>query len=239
MLIEAQSADHVIRNAPAHQRLFDNSRLRVDSVEHHDLGRVGAALGGEPPDFARDEVSLVAFGHAGKVGDQFARGVLGPQALFLALAIVADDRVGGGQDGFGRAVVLLELEDARLGKVALEVQDVANVGAAPAVDRLVLVADHAQVRAAGRKRAHQQILHAVGVLVFVDQQMLRARLPSQQHARVALEDLVYVQQQVAEVHRVHRAQPFAIEPVNRRQRSVAAVAAGAFGECCGTDGVIL
>ena len=183
MLIEAQSADHVVRDAPAHQRLFDQARLRVDPVEHHDVGWVGESLGAEASDLARDEVGLVALGHPGEIGDELARGVFGPQALVLALAIVADHGVGGGQDGLGRAIVLLELEDAGLGKVALEVEDVADVGAAPSVDRLVLVADYAEIRAARRKRAHQQVLHAVGVLVFVDQQMLRARLPSLQDVR--------------------------------------------------------
>jgi len=69
--------------------------------------------------------------------------------------------------------------------------------------------------------------------------MLRARLPSEQHARIALEDFVHVEQQVTEVHRVHRAQPLAIETVDGRERRVAAVAAGAFGECGGPNGVVL
>ena len=47
--------------------------------------------------------------------------------------------------GMQRAVVLLELDDARAGEVPLEVEDVAHVGAAPAVDGLVVVAHGADV----------------------------------------------------------------------------------------------
>ena len=39
----------------------------------------------------------------------------------------------GVEDQLGRAVVALELDDGRVGIVALEVEDVADIGASPAV----------------------------------------------------------------------------------------------------------
>jgi hypothetical protein len=45
----------------------------------------------------------------------------------------------------GGAVVALEPDDLGAGKVVLEAQDVVDLGAAPAVDRLVVVADAADV----------------------------------------------------------------------------------------------
>ena len=45
----------------------------------------------------------------------------------------------------GGAVVLLQAQHARAREVVLEVEDVLDVGAAPGVDRLVLVADHRDV----------------------------------------------------------------------------------------------
>ena len=44
------------------------------------------------------------------------------------------------QDQLGGAVVLLELDDGRIRVVGFEVQDVADVGSAPGVDRLIVVA---------------------------------------------------------------------------------------------------
>jgi hypothetical protein len=93
-------------------------------------------------------------------------------------------RVGRAQDAAGRSVVLLQLDHARAGVVALEVEDVADVGAAPLVDRLILVADHGDaVRALGEE-AHQAVLHAVGVLELVDQHVVEA--PRQLGRRRAL-----------------------------------------------------
>src|SRR5947207_10588596 len=67
----------------------------------------------------------------------------GPQGLAEAAAVVRDDTDGGGEDLRGRAVILFEPDDQRSREIALEFEDVANLGAAPAVDRLIVVADAA------------------------------------------------------------------------------------------------
>ena len=77
--------------------------------------------------------------------DFFALLGAGPQGLAEPAAIVRDDAGRGGKDLRRRAVILLEPYDQRARKVALEFQDVADLGAAPAIDRLVVVADAAQV----------------------------------------------------------------------------------------------
>ena len=76
----------------------------------------------------------------------------------------------------GRAVVLLEPGDRGAREILLEPQDVADLGAAPAVDRLVVVADAAQIAAALGQQPQPEILRDVGVLVFVDQQVPEAPL---------------------------------------------------------------
>ena len=68
-----------------------------------------------------------------------------PQILSLALQVVGDHGRGGLQDGLRGAVVLLQADDLGLGKILFEVEDVVDVGAAPGVDRLVLVAHGAEV----------------------------------------------------------------------------------------------
>ena len=77
--------------------------------------------------------------------DLVALGFLGPQRLAEPAGIVGDQAGGGGEDVRGRAVILLEPDDLRAGKVLLEAQDVGDLGAAPGVDRLVVVADAAEV----------------------------------------------------------------------------------------------
>ena len=83
--------------------------------------------------------------------DLLARHVLGAQRLAEPALVVGDQVRGGGQDVGGRAVIALEPDHLGARKVVLEAQDVVHLGAAPAVDRLVVVADAADVlEGAGR-----------------------------------------------------------------------------------------
>ncbi len=74
-------------------------------------------------------------------------GLFGEQRLAEAALVVGDQVRGGGQDVGGRAVVALQPDDRGAGKILLEAQDVVDLGAAPAIDRLVVVADAADVDA--------------------------------------------------------------------------------------------
>src|SRR4051794_6969005 len=102
----------------------------------------------------------------------------GPQGFAETAAIIRDDTAGGGQDFRRRTVVLFEPDDQRAGKIALEFENVADLGAAPAIDRLVVVADAAQIAMALRQQPQPEILREIGVLVLVDQQIAEALLVS-------------------------------------------------------------
>ena len=91
-------------------------------------------------------------------------------------AIVGDEAGCDGEDMAAGSVIALEPDHRRAGEIALEAQDVVDVGAAPAVDRLVVVADAAHVAMAWGQQPQPQILDDVGVLVFVDQQIAPAPL---------------------------------------------------------------
>ena len=87
---------------------------------------------------------LVAVPHAAQ-RDALAFLHLGPQRLAEPALVVGDQVRGGGQDVRRRAVVALQPDDGGAGEILLEAQDVADLRAAPAVDRLVVVADAADV----------------------------------------------------------------------------------------------
>jgi hypothetical protein len=74
-----------------------------------------------------------------------AVGRVRPQLFRLALGRRRDHAQRGLHDVGGGTVVLLELDDDRARKVFLEAADEPHVRAAPAVNRLVVVTDHAQV----------------------------------------------------------------------------------------------
>ena len=73
---------------------------------------------------------------------------LGPQGLAQPALVGGDQARGGAEDVAGGAVVALQPDDLGAREVALEAQDVVHLGAAPAVDRLVVVADAADVAGA-------------------------------------------------------------------------------------------
>ena len=143
-LVEARAADDLVADAVAHEHVLEHAALRVGPVEDGDLV-ARAALVHEPLDLGHHEARLgvlvLELAHVHRL----ALAEVAPELLVLARAVVLDDRVGGREDRLRRAVVLLQLDDLGVGVVLLEVEDVADVGAAEAVDRLVVVADHRQV----------------------------------------------------------------------------------------------
>ncbi len=127
-------------------------------------------------DLAGDPLRLLFLVVGLEALDPDAAGVVRPQLLVLARRVARDDGMGGVEDQLGRPVVLLELDDRGVGPVALEVEDVAQVRAAPRVDRLVVVADDAQVAVLRRERPDPQVLRPVRVLVLVDVEVAPALL---------------------------------------------------------------
>jgi hypothetical protein len=101
-----------------------------------------------------------------------------PEVLRLALAVVLDQRVRGAENRVGRAVVLLERDRPRLAEVALELEDVANVGASERVDRLVRIADGADVAVLLGQQLQQAVLRVVRILVLVDEDVAEGLLPA-------------------------------------------------------------
>ena len=121
--------------------------------------------------------------------------------------------MGGVEDQLRRAVVLLQLYDRGVGVIALEVEDVADVGAAPGVDRLVVVAHHADVLVPRAEGLDPQILGTVRVLVFVDVEVAPAALIALQHGGRLVEEPHGLEQEVVEVERGGRAQPGLVAPI--------------------------
>ena len=89
----------------------------------------------------------------------------------------------------------------RVGEVALEVEDVAQVRAAPVVDRLIRIADDAEVAVDFGEPADEQVLRPVRVLVFVDEDVAELARVEVAHALAGLDELDGLEQQVVEIER--------------------------------------
>src|SRR4030095_11517546 len=98
------------------------------------------------------------FGVGGlEVGDEFPLRVLRPQRLTFAFFIVRDNGTGCSKDRLRGAVVLLEPNRADAGKILLERKNVLDVGAAPAVDGLILISDNADVVVRRRQMTNEAV----------------------------------------------------------------------------------
>ena len=127
---------------------------------------------------------------------------VGPQPLVLAVTVLPDDGGGGVEDDLGGAIVLLEADGRRLREIAFEIEDVAEVRAAPLVDRLVGIADDREVAVDFGEAANQQVLRPVRVLILVDHdvaELARVELP---RLLGGFEELHGLQQEIVEIERV-------------------------------------
>ncbi len=221
-LVEARAADHLVGDRVAPELFLEHARLGVRAVEHGDV------VGGEGPgrplaphtlveqlaDLAGDEPRLgVLVGHFDDA-DRCAHAARGPQVLALAAAVVGDHGVRHVEDLRGRAVVLLEADHLGVGVVALELEDVADVGAAPRVDRLVVVAHHGEVAALAGQQVRDAVLGVVGVLVFVDHDVAEGAPVVLEPVGEELEQVDRLHEQVVEVHRAHLDELLLVELVD-------------------------
>src|SRR5260221_11588887 len=132
-LEEAQAPVHAIRYAVREERVLDDARLRVRTVQHPDIGETQpAALKclhflGEPARLVAVALRLV---HAHRLAVPGG----GPQVLAEALPVVGDERVRRGEDMPVRAVVPLPADDVLDAEIALEFGPVADVRPAKPVN---------------------------------------------------------------------------------------------------------
>ena len=97
-----------------------------------------------------------------------------PQILAEPGAIVAYQRIGGIQNVALAAVVLFQLDDSLNMEVLLEIEHVAGACTAKGIYGLIIVADGENTVARPSQQLEPEVLQPVGVLEFVDQNVLEA-----------------------------------------------------------------
>ena len=143
-LVEARAADHPVGQAGGDEAVLELAHLKRRANQDRDLVEIVAV--------SLERLDLLA-GRAGFLfripgagdGDLLAELVLGAQRLAEAAFVAGDEVGGGGEDVAGGAVVALEPDHLGARKIVLEAQDVVDLGATPAVDRLVVVTDAAEI----------------------------------------------------------------------------------------------
>ena len=205
-LVEARAADDAIGQAERDKTVLELAHLERGAHQNGDLfERMAGAL--QVLDLIADRARLfLAIPRAGD-RDLLARLVLGAQRLAEPAFVMRDQVRGGAQDVGGRAVVALQPDDFGAGEVLLEPQDIVDLGAAPAVDRLIVIANTADVLGTLTDQPQPEILRDVGVLIFIDQHVFETLMVLPQHFRVLAEQAQHLDQQIAKVGRIERFQP--------------------------------
>ena len=116
----------------------------------------------------------------------FGRIPVRPKILGEALGRQIDDAVGGREDRLRRTIIAIERDDLG-GRTELtgEVEDVTDGRGAKRIDRLRVIPDDGEAASIGFQRQQDRRLEAVGVLIFVDEDMVEAAADIVGEARVA------------------------------------------------------
>ena len=122
-----------------------------------------------------------------------------------------DDAVRRRENRAGGAVVLLKADFPHIGEVLLEVHDVLVVRAAPAVNRLVVVAHDGNIPVG--QQVHELVLLVARVLELVHHDVLVAALVLGENVGTLLEEPYRERDEVVEIDGVEEPQPLLVAVV--------------------------
>jgi hypothetical protein len=105
----------------------------------------------------------------------FGRLPVSPEVLGETLGRQIDDAVGGRENRLRRTIISIEGDDlGRRAELTRKIEDVANGRGAKRIDRLRVIPDDGKAAPIGLQRQQDRRLQPVGVLIFVDQDMVEA-----------------------------------------------------------------
>ena len=213
-LIELRTADHRVGDTALNQHFLEYTRLRVSAVQHCHIAQLSAFIQLQLLHIFNHIACFISFIVCLIVNDFRTIAVSSPQIFRLATAIVVDNGIGSVQNNLCTAVVLLQLHQLGIGVILFEIKDILDIGTAPAVNALVGIAYYADVSVACCQQLRQQVLRMVGVLIFVDHQIIKLALVFFSYRRIFLQQTQSQQQQIVKVYGIVGLQLFLISIIN-------------------------
>ena len=184
--VEARAADHPVRQAERDEPVLESPHLERGAHQDCDVVEAFAAAL-ELLDVVADGARFLVAIPVTAQGDELALVELRPQRL-AEPALVLGDEPGGSAKYMRRGtVVLLQPDNACPRKILLEAQDVVDLCTAPAIDRLVVIADTTDILPTLTEQSQPKILRNIGVLIFVDQHVLEPPLIVGENVGIVLE----------------------------------------------------
>ena len=158
-VVKPDTTNDTIRQAGVKKSFFKNTRLGVGAIENG--GRT--ILNG-----AGDPVGFFIFIKMSDYANGRTDGIAGPQ-IFRTLKFIISNEGGGGADNiFSGAIIFIQSDDSGAGKIFFKIQKFFEVGAAKAVDGLIIITDDVQALVGASEETDKFILGRVNVLIFVN-----------------------------------------------------------------------
>ena len=205
--VELRAADDLIGNGFGNKFFFKFAGLKSGAHQNRHVG-VLRAVAQMIVDLVDD---IAGFVFTVVVADNLDFGVVavlrrrvfGDFEGFAQTAVVVADEAGScGKDIGRRAVIALKADGLGVVKVFFKTQDVFDFGAAPGINRLVVVADAAEVAAFLAQQAQKKVLGNVGVLILVDHDVFELGLVFVKHVGIGEQDVQRIEENVAKVDAV-------------------------------------
>ena len=108
----------------------------------------------------------------------------------------------------------------------LEIENVVDAGAAPAIDRLIVISDDTYISSLVGQQANQVELRSVGVLELVDENVRKSSASLAPNPGSFTEQRDWLDDEVVEIHRMHVLESRVVRGVDAGGRLVVLVALG-------------
>jgi hypothetical protein len=125
--------------------------------------------------------------------------------------------IGRAEDVLSGAIVLLQRNDLGGWIVLFEIKNIPHLRPSPSVDRLVIVADDADILVPLDQPPDEVILDEVGILKFVHHHIATEVLIGAEGFRKAFEKKMDKREEISKIDRVVSPKIFLISPVNQSQ----------------------
>ena len=192
------------------QLALKRAALRVGTVEHRYL--IVRKL--HPLDLAHYPFRFRSVVHIWLQEKELSFLFLGIDLLEDLVFVLVNKRIGGIDDILRRAVVTLQLKEMSAAVGLLESKDITDVRSSEGIDRLCVIAHHGDVILRRRQLLYQEVLHIIGVLVLIHEDIPKRLLVFIAHLGEELHQSQHLQQDIIKIHRIACFQAQLIEAID-------------------------
>ena len=216
-IVEIGSTDHIVGNRSENEPFLQRSCLRVGPVQDRKIAVMQISF--SPAFFFNilcHESSFVPCCVKHTDMDLFSCALVRPERFVFSSGIVADHCVCGIKHILCRSVVLLQFNYQSVGIDLFKIQNVADICSAEAVDRLIVISDHAEISVFSGQKPYKFKLRVIGILVFVHHNIAETFLIDFQDFIVRVKKLYGQHEKIIKIYSIILAQPLLVFVVRVR-----------------------